>query len=152
MYSRGPRTDPWGRPLGAGTQEDLDSPWTTHMERSLRKEASHERRVPETPKDKCRRCNKLSWSTGSNAALTSKRAKSVTWQRSTAPRRSESRRRRRVIVMMMWMHLQNQVCEQRSVPCVRTQSRHLLPSRLISRNLRHRKRIPTTICYLFSYH
>src|SRR6218665_1262410 len=43
------------------------------------------------------------------------------------------------------------VCEQGSVPCVRTQSRHLLPSRLISRNLRHRKRIPT-ICYLFSYH
>src|SRR6218665_3853195 len=61
MYRRGPRTDPWGRPLGAGTQEDLDSPWTTHMERSLRKEASHERRVPETPKDKCRRCNKISW-------------------------------------------------------------------------------------------
>src|SRR6218665_1516975 len=52
MYSTGPRTDPWGRPLGTGTQEDLDSPWTTHMERSLRKEASHERRVPETPKDK----------------------------------------------------------------------------------------------------
>src|SRR6218665_2020955 len=68
------------------------------MERSLRKEASHERRVPETPKDKCRRCNKISWSTVSNAALTSKRAKSVSWQRSTAPRRSESRRRRRVLL------------------------------------------------------
>src|SRR6218665_399340 len=51
MYRRGPRTDPWGRPEGAGTQEDLDSPWTTHMERSLRKEDSHESRVPETPKD-----------------------------------------------------------------------------------------------------
>ena len=47
------------------------------MERSLRKEVSHESRVPETPKDKCRRCNKISWSAVSNAALTSKRAKSV---------------------------------------------------------------------------
>src|SRR6218665_63603 len=56
----------------------------------MRKEDSHERRVPETPKDKCRRCNKISWSTVSSAALTSKRAKSVSWQRSTAPRWSES--------------------------------------------------------------
>src|SRR6218665_722110 len=32
------------------------------MERSLRKEDSHERKVPETPKDKCRRCNNISWS------------------------------------------------------------------------------------------
>ena len=55
MYRRGPRTDPWERPQGAGTQKVLDSPWTTHMERSLRKEASHESRVPETPKDKCRK-------------------------------------------------------------------------------------------------
>src|SRR6218665_2021901 len=98
MYRRGPRTDPWGRPEGARTQEDLDSPWTTHMERSLRKEVSHESRVPETPKNKCRRCNKISWSTVSNAALTLKRAKSVSWQWSTAPRTSENRRRRRVSV------------------------------------------------------
>src|SRR6218665_1255293 len=68
------------------------------MERSLRKEVSQESRVPETPKDKCRRCNKISWSTVSNAALTLKRAKSVSWQWSTAPRTSENRRRRRVSV------------------------------------------------------
>src|SRR6218665_3531223 len=65
---------------GPRTQEDLESPWTTHMERSLTKEVSRERRVPETPKDKCRRCNRISWSAVSNAALTSKRAKSVSWQ------------------------------------------------------------------------
>src|SRR6218665_3811462 len=72
----GPEPTP-GETIGAGTQEDLESPWTTHMERSLRKEASHERRVPETPKDKCRRCNRISWSTVSNAALTSKRNNTI---------------------------------------------------------------------------
>ena len=48
-----------------GPRRNWTATWTTDMERSLRKEVSQERKVTET------RCNKISWSTASSAALTS---------------------------------------------------------------------------------
>ena len=56
---------------------DLEDPWTTQKERSSRNEASQAMKLPDKPKDSCRRLSKMSWSTVSNAALTSKRARRV---------------------------------------------------------------------------
>src|SRR6218665_1055627 len=49
MYSRGPRTEPCGRPYGAGTHRDLVEPWTTLKVRSWRKEPIHPRKLPDSP-------------------------------------------------------------------------------------------------------
>src|SRR6218665_3747086 len=49
MYSRGPRTEPCGRPYGAGTHRDLVEPWTTLKVRSWRKEPIHPRKLPDRP-------------------------------------------------------------------------------------------------------
>src|SRR5678815_9381 len=78
MYRRGPRTEPWGKPNGAGTQGDFVEPWATMKERSCKKEVSHPSILPERPKETDKRCKRISWSTVSNAALTSNRAKRVT--------------------------------------------------------------------------
>src|SRR6218665_573130 len=53
MYSRGPSTEPCGRPYGAaraGTHRDLVEPWTTLKVRSWRKEPIHPRKLPDSPK------------------------------------------------------------------------------------------------------
>jgi hypothetical protein len=75
--SKGPKTDPWGTPKGAGTQRDLEEPAITQLVRPVRKEESHSRGLPVSPKETERRWVRIEWSTESNAELTSKRAKRV---------------------------------------------------------------------------
>src|SRR6218665_2054163 len=81
-YSRGSKTEPWGRPYGAGTHGDLVDPCTTQKERSPRNDLNQQRNAPVTPKDICNRSSNISWSTVSNAALTSKSASKVSCERS----------------------------------------------------------------------
>src|SRR6218665_505393 len=61
MYSRGPRTEPCGRPYGAGTHRDLVEPWTTLKVRSWRKEPIHPRKLPDSPNVTFNR--RILWST-----------------------------------------------------------------------------------------
>src|SRR5688572_11769792 len=72
MYSKGPKTDPWGTPKGAGSQRDLDDPTTAQLVRPVRKEESQSKGLPVSPKETARRLSKIEWSTESNAELTSK--------------------------------------------------------------------------------
>src|SRR6218665_812503 len=91
-YSRGSKTEPWGRPNGAGTHGDLVDPCTTQKERSPRNDLNQQRNAPFTPKEICNRSSNISWSTVSNAALTSKSASKVGCERSIAPYMSDRRR------------------------------------------------------------
>src|SRR6218665_1179109 len=80
-YSRGSKTEPWGRPYGTGTHGDLVDPWTTQKERFPRNDLNQQRTAPVTPKDICNRSSNISWCTVSNAALTSKSASKVSCKR-----------------------------------------------------------------------
>ena len=76
-YSRGPSTEPCGRPYGAGTHRDLVEPWTTLKVRSWRKEPIHPRKLPDSPNVTFNRIRRMLWSTVSKAALTSNKANNV---------------------------------------------------------------------------
>src|SRR6218665_2002661 len=89
MYKRGPRTEPCGRPYGAGTHRDLVESWTTLSERSWRKEFIHPRKLPDNPNVTCNHVRRISWSTVSNMALTSNRANNVSSVLSIAPYMSD---------------------------------------------------------------
>src|SRR6218665_866103 len=69
--TRGPRTEPWGSPNGAGTHRDLVEPWATMKERSCRNEVSQPRIFPERPKEIDRRVDSLepSWSYSCQSGL-----------------------------------------------------------------------------------
>src|SRR6218665_3529468 len=67
MYSRGPNTEPCGRPYGAGPHRDLVEPWTTLKVRSWRKESIHPRKLPDSPNVTFNRFRRILWSTMSKA-------------------------------------------------------------------------------------
>src|SRR6218665_1589247 len=71
-YSRGPSTEPCGRPYGEGTHQDLVESWTTLKVRSWRKEPIHPRKLPDSPNVTFNRFRRILWSTVSKATLTSK--------------------------------------------------------------------------------
>src|SRR6218665_1740261 len=63
--------------IGAGTHVDLESPWTTQRERSLRNEPTRLRKLPDRPNEISSRLSKILWSTVLKAALTSNNANRV---------------------------------------------------------------------------
>src|SRR6218665_2951047 len=63
--------------IGGRNPSELEGPWTTQRERSLRNEPTQLRKLPDRPNEISSRLSKISWSTVSKAALTSNNANRV---------------------------------------------------------------------------
>ncbi len=83
----GPRTVPCGTPLHHLADIEHKSPMQTEKDLSFKYDLNHFKAVPLTPTSS-KRCNKILWSTASNAAVRSSKIRITTFPESTAQKRS----------------------------------------------------------------
>src|SRR6218665_1713102 len=87
--------------IGAGTHTDLEGPWTTQRERSLRNEPTQLRKLPDMPNKISSRLSKISWLTVSKATLTSNNANRLSCEPSIQPHKYHSHFEQRCVGLII---------------------------------------------------